>query len=347
MEPISEQISKESLITRLSARIYRWLLSLGPREYADDYARPTLQVFVQCCRDAQKSRGEWGVLALWPGMFSEVIVGMIAEHLHLQERQMQLIIRRSMIVTFSAFLLFLLSYGTLTRIADPRPPFDAVAAVHPEIHFAFTLLINGVDVAFLAIILGGLPILFMACKNALIEQRRNPLRLFLIKPGQILALAGIAVLFTVAFMLYSAAMSFVFKVPMLGTPSTVTLAPPTIFLILSVLSVIITVFVFLLLIGASSLSLAIARSEFSEKLLHFALVPMTVATIAMGVSLLGTVAWVSWIYVEAPAFARSGDGLGQGNLGWLVMAIVAMVMAVAGSSIALKQGIEARRLTVA
>lgn len=67
-------------IIACSLRLYRWLLSLGPDEFYDEYAGPALQVFHQCCLDAYRARGTRGVLRLWPPLLADTGKGMLAEH---------------------------------------------------------------------------------------------------------------------------------------------------------------------------------------------------------------------------------------------------------------------------
>jgi hypothetical protein len=132
---------------------------------------------------------------------------------------------------------------------------------------------------------------------------------------------------------------------MLGTPGPAFPLPITILLaILFVL--LISAFVFFLLLVTTSLSLAIARSEFSERMLRLALIPITIASLSMAVTTLAALTWTTLIYIEAPAFVRSSEGLGQGNLPWLFAALGALIIAVAVSSLALKQGLETRRIAV-
>lgn len=66
-------------IIRCSMRLYRWLMCLGPENYRRRYGKLTLQLFQECCEDAYRQRGTWGVLLLWPFSFSDVVREMLAE----------------------------------------------------------------------------------------------------------------------------------------------------------------------------------------------------------------------------------------------------------------------------
>ena len=66
-------------IIRWSLCLYRWLLCLGPDSYRRQYGKLTLQLFQECCEDAYRQRGTWGVLRLWPPLFSDGVREMLAE----------------------------------------------------------------------------------------------------------------------------------------------------------------------------------------------------------------------------------------------------------------------------
>lgn len=66
-------------IIACSLLLYRWLLTLAPGEFSDEYAEPALQVFRQCCQDAHRSHGARGVLRLWLPTFVDALHGILAE----------------------------------------------------------------------------------------------------------------------------------------------------------------------------------------------------------------------------------------------------------------------------
>src|SRR5437660_8702131 len=126
-------------IIALSTLLYRWLLSLGPEAFRCDYATPALQDFRQCCLDAYQEQGSFGVLRLWPGLLRETVIGLLAEYLTEifgRKRPMLSTIRRSMIVAFWAFVLFIFAYTSFGRTADPIAPFDDIGRGHPDIAIA-------------------------------------------------------------------------------------------------------------------------------------------------------------------------------------------------------------------
>jgi hypothetical protein len=77
-------------ILSCSIRLYRWLLCLGPKSYRRQYGNLTLQLFQESCEDAYRQRGPWGVLLLWPPLFSDVVREMLSERSSSRERATRL-----------------------------------------------------------------------------------------------------------------------------------------------------------------------------------------------------------------------------------------------------------------
>jgi hypothetical protein len=341
-------------IITLSLRLYRWLLSVGPTTYRTEYEEPTLQVFRQCCRDAYRQRGTVGVMRLWLPMFSEAIFGMIAEHFsvlhHAYERigQMLPTMRRSMISTLCAFIFFGVAYIFLMRVTDPRAPLDAAANGHPTIRISFAIINWSAKIAFLVIALGGLPILFSALKQAFVEKRGNFLSLFAIRPKQLLLLIGETFALEIGFFAFLLIVQYLSGAPL---PQHLT-APAEPFLIVEQL-VIITLFTFSILAVPLFISQAILRTEFSARILRYALVLMSIATLAMGIACIATITWMISLWIQAPEIAAS-QGLGlaglRGNVGGsegVVIAVVMMALAAIVGTFAIRRGIRNHTLAVA
>ncbi|MGH2505860.1 MAG: hypothetical protein ACRDHZ_00335 [Ktedonobacteraceae bacterium] len=66
-------------IITCSLLCYRWLLILAPDEFSGEYTEPALQVFRQCCYDAYREHGPYGVLHLWLPTFTDALHGILAE----------------------------------------------------------------------------------------------------------------------------------------------------------------------------------------------------------------------------------------------------------------------------
>ncbi len=332
----------------LSMFLYRCLLKLAPGAFRRDYTQPALQDFYQCCSDSYRQHGPLGVLTLWPLLFGEAVISLLAEHLSEifgRNQPMLPTIRRSMIAAFGAFVLFMLAYIAMGRTADPSAPFDAVGRIYPQISIAHSLLAYSGVIALLAIVLGGLPILFTAIRHAISGEPRNVIKLFVIRPKQALLLLGAALLITICFPGYLLATQYIFSsLPCTSTNGCLSGQPP-LMLALSFVAIIavITLFVFIILAITASLSLAVLRSQFSQELLRFSLVPVAILAMTMGVATIAATVWLISLWVLTPQFAASGSGLGNGQTAWVIAIIAAMALATLITIGALGSGLKASR----
>lgn len=337
--------SSQPRIILLSLLLYSWLLKLAPGEFRRDYTIPALQDFQRCCSDAYRERGSLGVLSLWPLLFGETLIGLLAEHLSeiFGRKHMLPTMRRSMIATFSAFVLFMIAYSALGHIADPRAPFDAVGRSHPEIAIAYTILAYSGEIALLAIVLGGLPILFTAVKHAIPGGPLSVVKLFIIKPKQAFLLLAAALLITICFLAYLLATQYIFGSPPCTPTNGCVAGQPPLLIALGFIAIIagIALFVFVILAITASFSLAVLRSEFSEELLRFELVPIALLTLIMGVGTLAASIWLIRLWMDTPQFAASSSGLGYGQTAWVVAIIAAMALATLVAAGAFVSGMKA------
>jgi len=63
-----------------SARLYRALLLLFPASFRRAYGDEMARAFRDLCRDAWRTSGAGGVLALWPGALGDLLLAASAEH---------------------------------------------------------------------------------------------------------------------------------------------------------------------------------------------------------------------------------------------------------------------------
>lgn len=340
-------------IVSLSVRIYQWLLSLGPAEFRREYGELAAQDFRQCCLDAYRQHGVYGVLSLWPALFGEAIFELLLEYLfpYAYEGMGHMLhtIRRSMIATFCASILFFVACGALGHTADPSAPFDALGRLYPAIGIAYSIVNYSFDIALLAIVLGGLPILFTAVKHALARGPRNVVKLFIIKPKYALRLLGVSVLLTLGSLGFLLTTEFIYGPPSC-TPANGCVVGQPWFVIaggfVAIFAVVILIF-FVILAITSSLSLAVLRSEFNRGLLRFTLVPIGVITLCMSVATFAATFWLVAIWVVAPQFAASNAGLGYGQTEWVAAFIASMALATLVSLGAFVSGLRASRVVVA
>jgi hypothetical protein len=321
-----------SWIVSLSVRVYQWLLYIGPAEFRSEYGQSMIQVFRQCCRDAYQHQGARGVLRLWLPVFSDQLIGLLAERLsmlvhkrnrhslHLvldismNERMKEMLrtLRRSMIIIFCAFVLFGLAWLFFFRMDDPLSWWLPIVRLHPEIDITFQVILIAGFAAFLLLLAGGLPIIFSAVKQALATRRRDILVLFGISAFMVILFAVVIALVQLGLWGFD---------PNGGIFALIFLA--------------------VLLVVTVSVGRAVVCSETSERVLRFALFPMAGVTIAMGVGLLATFVEAWFLYMYTPQAFSGSD-----TANWVIadaMMVIALCMAV----FALWRGMRTRNLMAA
>lgn len=333
----------------LSLLLYRCLLRLGPAAFHRDYAAPALQDFRQCCHNAYQQEGSFGVLRLWPGLVGETLAGLLAEYwteLFERKRPMLPAVRRSMVATFWAVVLFLFAYAAFGHTADPAAPFNAVGHVHPEIAFTHALVAYSGAIALLALVLGGLPVLLTAVKQAIAGGPRSMVKLFAIRPKQALLLLGAALLITISSLGFLLATQLIFGPPACTSTNGCVAGQPPLLLVLGLAAIVggITIGVFVVLVFTASLSLAVLRSDFGRGMLHFALVPIGILTLTMATATVASTIWTIRLWSDAPQIAASGSGLGNGQTLWVIAMIVAMAVATVVTAGAFTTGLRASRV---
>ena len=312
--------SSSPWIVTCSIRVYQWLLWLGPAEFCREYAPSILQSFRQCCQDAYHQRGTWGVLRLWLPLFGEVVGGMLAEHLSAlqhtlvrDERILRMLRtqRRSIIMIFLAFVIFGLPWLFFQGVIDPLSQWNPIAQAHPEVDLLYRVARTAGEIAFLMMLGTLLPILFVAIKQALASLRRD-----------ILTLIGLCAIMTLVFA--------VATLLVLTGNWTRNFDPNggiyALFGLLFVGTVTLT------------LSLALARSELSERILRLALWPATIMIAAMLVVLVAVSIEGALLTTYAPHIF--GGGTGMEVIGYVVMAATIIL-----ATFALWRGFRAHRLT--
>lgn len=213
-----------------------------------------------------------------------------------------------MILYHGSVVLFGLPWLFFQAVIDPLSQWQPIVQAHPEVDILYRVARTTGEIAFLMMLACGLPIIFVAVKQALASLRRDILAL--------IALSGIMTLiFTVATIL------------LITGHWTQSFDPNGgIYAILSAIFVgIVTI----------SLSVAIARSELSERVLRLALWPAAITIAAMIVALVAISIEGTLLPIYAPHIFGSGMSI-EGN--------VVMAAAIIWASIALWRGFRARRL---
>jgi hypothetical protein len=278
-----------------SSRI-QWLLRLYPRAWRERYGDEVASVL------AEHRVTAWTAL--------DLLLGALDAHLHrhlLPERLISMThrMRSSEIVVFCAFALFCVAWLPLRLVRDPLPIWRSAVAAHPELLTALTVLDAAGSVA--------------ALGHAVAARRWGVLALFVIP---VLAAAALIVCWIVAIPASTERQMNTPDAPF--TPLAIALQFGLVILLL-------------LAIGGSvaAVAAAIGRSELSERLLRFALIPAGVATVALALGLVGAVALTALIFAEAPQVSSSPPVH--------IVILLVIVAAVALALAALRRGIEAAR----
>jgi hypothetical protein len=250
-----------------------WLLRLYPRAWRDRYEDEFAALLEQC-------PFSWGDLL-------DIIVGAIDAHMHpcfpLQGgiAFMILRLRGAMIMGFCASISFFVA-GIAFEETTHEPYFVTLTAYLPRFYPAYTVfpivIIIGFAVALLAVMVGGLPIAWAVIRRAGSVARKELLFWAVPLCSFVVLLAGNYVL--------------------LGVEDTPIALPAGVAELLGVTYLV-------MLVGAAiastaAVARAVTRSTVSEQCFHFALIPATVATVAMGLTLAATIAWGVSLSMDAP-----------------------------------------------
>lgn len=179
--------------------------------------------------------------------------------------------RHSMLIIFIAFVFFGVTWLFFHGLNDPSSEWDPIVRLHPEVGAIFSVFSTAGEVAFLMILVSGLPIIFTALKRALATKRRDVLTLFGAAAFMIVVLA-VAITLIINRLWNGGYNGGVFGLLALATLVVVTV----------------------------SVSVAVARSEFSAPVLRFALAPAAMVTVAMGVALVAAIVEIFLLSKDAP-----------------------------------------------
>jgi len=183
-------------------------------------------------------------------------------------------------------------------------------------------------------------------KHALPGGPLSVVKLFVMKPKQALLLLGAALLISICFVGYILATQYIFGPPPCTSTNGCVAGQPPLLLLLGFAAIIggITLGVFVVLALSASLSLAVLRSEFGAGMLRFALVPIGILALTMATATLASAIWTIRLWVDAPQFAASGSGLGNGQTAWVVAIIAAMAVSTVVTAGAFTNGLRASRI---
>ena len=251
----------------------RWLLRLYPHAWRDRYEDEFAALLEQC-------PFSWGDLL-------DIIVGAIDAHMHpcvsLQGGRAFMIprLRGAMTMGLCASISFFVA-GVTFEETTHEPYFVTLTTYLPRFYPAYTvfsiMILIGFAVALFAVMVGGLPIAWTVIRRAGSVARKELLFWAIPLCSFVVLLAGNYVLLVVE-----------------DTPIAL---PAGVAELLGVTYLV-------MLVGAAiastvAVARAVTRSTVSEQSFHFALIPATVATVAMGLTLAATIAWGVSLSMDAP-----------------------------------------------
>jgi hypothetical protein len=272
----------------------RWLLRFYPRVWRDRYEEEMLALIEEH--------------KVTSATVIDLLIGALDANLNYNEftegvTYMINRIRSGIVMAFCAFILFGVGWSLLARLSDPMPNFQAVNQFHPE----FSILDEAVFIAgclsFLAFLIGGFPVLFIAVKRAFKNKKQNVLIPF-----------WTALSCLLLFVVSTAIVIWHLNAHVLIG-----------YLIFSAL---------LLVTGTASTSLVVTRTEFQLSELKFVFIPEVVILFCMVISvLLSTILFITLI-TYAPQLLHTQDVSSQ----MFITGIMFMALAAIFTFMGLKRG---------
>jgi hypothetical protein len=216
-------------------------------------------------------------------------------------------LRRAEIAVFCAFIAFVVAgigFQKLTEDADKAGLMQA----HAAIGLGYYAVIVGAVVALLAVVAGALPIAAIIARRAFSGGRRDLLALLVVPP-----LLFVAIVVWGAIDLHSS-----------RTIDSASIRGLIGFFMLATIA------------SAAAVSLAVVRTDLNDVVLGLARWPSIIATVAMGLSLVGVVVWGAGLHSAAPSsFALDGGVLTSYAYVTFLRVVIVMALAVVAALVAL------------
>lgn len=235
--------------------------------------------------------------------------------------------RRTAILVFCAYIgFFIVGLGFQNMTNDDY--FTSVMTYHSELSASYTTMLVSFLLALLAIAVGGIPIAFVAIRQSAKTARKN--LLFFTVP-----------LFCLGLLIGG---GYFYIAVQNGTITLSTNGANGVYAAYLLLLALCAI------ASTASVTFAVAHSELDEKVLRFSLIPATIATIAMAVTLGAAIYWGISLNVDAPWVFNATQYLGSyenaihtnTEVEWLGIVIV-MAIATGIAFIAIIRGISQRR----
>ncbi len=231
-------------------------------------------------------------------------------------------LRRSLLTIFCAYIGFILAGWAFQKMTE-YDDFVEAARTHSVVGLSFNLVVIGAVVALLAVLAGGLPIAVAVIRSALAQKRRGPL-----------------LLLAVPVLAFAVFLGTTFLLEALHRPGN-HLSP--VWQLFLDRGVFFGTLIAAAIASAGSVCFAVARSEISEKLLRFAVLPSILATISMALVLAATIIWGLGLRDGVPQLFAGHDGLvGSSTTGTWLGIVIAMAIATLLAALSLIRGLSAR-----
>ncbi len=269
--------------TRLSGTLARWIVRRYPRAWRHRY-----QAEMEDLLDHQTIR---------LSTLADLAVGALDAHWHRNLLPTEVFtmaqrIRTSEVTIFIAFVVFIIPWALTQQMRDPLPLWEARTLVHPEIRLAYNGLQAAGAIATLALLAGGIPILFAALRQAWAARSGRGARLLLIPIVLTALLVGYSLVAQRWWTQHSA-------------PTSQNLTPLALILQLG--------FFLMLLVTIVGSTWAVARaidqSAISVRILRLALIPAAILTVALAAGLVTQSILTTLVLTEAPDLAGPPFGL--------------------------------------
>jgi hypothetical protein len=199
---------------------------------------------------------------------------------------------------------------------------DFVEAAHTQsvIGISFNLVVAGSIVALLAILAGGLPIVFAIIRSAFARKRYGSLFLLTVP--------------ILAFIVFLGTTLLLERSWPANAPAPQTHASRGIFL---------SVFFAAAIASTGAVCFAVARSEISQRILRFAVLPSLLTTLSMALMLVATIIWGLGLRSNAPQLFNSNEGMfGTSTAGSWLKIVIIMAIATVLAAFSLIRGLSAR-----
>ena len=252
-------------------------------------------------------------ITLWT--LFDLLLGALDARLHpdlLPERitTMTTRLRNSEILIFCAFIVYTLAWVAIRSVRDPLPPWEAAIQAHPALLTSLTIIDGFGLLALVALLLGGIPLLYVALRNALRDRTWRSFALFAVPFVSV----GTFVVYTL--LILGPSKQHVGNNP--NAPLTVLAA----FLQLGLFAL----FLAVVIASTWAIALLVRRSRFSERLLRIVFILATIMTVSIVLGLVASIV-LTWLAVTlAPDVAGTPGNM---EVMVLVMAIAAILAVIA------------------